>query len=107
MLTQITMFVDLLAMATTLWMAFYLFARGFPSRVTLRVVIVLLSLSMFYFGAYNNIFHQIPGTAAWRAVFLVIGLGSWYSLTYRLMPEYDRIKFRWLKQGILYINKLI
>ena len=100
MLTNVTMFVDLLAMATTLWMAFYLFARGFPSRVTLRVVIVLLSLSMFYFGAYNNIFHQIPGTAAWRAVFLVIGLGSWYSLTYRLMPEYDRIKFRWLKQGI-------
>ena len=100
MLTQITMFVDLLAMATTLWMAFYLFARGFPSRVTLRVVIVLLSLSMFYFSAYNNIFHQIPGTAAWRAVLLVIGLGSWYSLTYRLMPEHTRKKYRWYENGM-------
>jgi hypothetical protein len=94
MLTQLTVFADLFAMATTLWLAFYLFARGFPSRVTLRVVIVLLSLSAFYFGAYNNIFHQVAGTAAWRAVFLVIGLGAWYSLTYRLMPEPSRKKYR-------------
>jgi len=94
------MFVDLLAMATTLWMAFYLFARGFPSRVTLRMVIVLLSLSIFYFSAYNNIFHQVVGTAAWRAVLLVIGLGSWFSLTYRLMPERTRTKYRWYENGI-------
>ena len=106
MLLQITILVDLIAMATTLWMAFYLFARGFPSRVTLRVVIVLLSLSLFYFGAYNNIFHQVAGTAAWRAVFLVIGLGSWYSLTYRLMPEHSRTKFRWLKIGIYLLATL-
>ena len=97
MLSQATILVDLIAMAITLWMAFYLFARGFPSRVTLRVVIVLLSLSAFYFGAYNNIFHQVVGTAAWRAVFLVIGLGSWFSLTYRLMPENGRKKYLWYK----------
>lgn len=99
-LIQATMLVDLLAMAITLWMAFYLFARGYPSRVSLRVVIVLFSLSGFYYSAYYNIFHQVLGSAAWRAVFLVIGLASWYSLTYRLMTERDRIKFRWLKQGI-------
>ncbi len=100
MLLQATMLVDLIAMATTLWLAFYLFARGFPSRITLRVVVVLLSLSIFYFSAYNNIFHQTAGTAAWRAVFIVIGLGSWYSLTYRLMPEHDRNKYLWLKRGV-------
>ena len=100
MLLQTTMLIDLLAMATTLWMAFYLFARGFPSRVTLRVVIVLLSLSAFYFGAYNNIFHQVAGTAAWRAVLLVIGLGSWFSLTFRLMPEHTRKKYRWYENAI-------
>ena len=94
MLTSLTLLVDLIALATTLWMAFYLFARGYPSRVTFRVVIVLLALSLFYFGAYNNIFHQVSGTAAWRAVFLVIGLGAWYSLTYRLMPEAARKKYR-------------
>ena len=94
MLTSLTVLVDLFALATTLWMAFYLFARGFPSRVTFRVVIALLALSLFYFGAYNNIFHQVTGTAAWRAIYLVIGLGAWYSLTYRLMPEPARKKYR-------------
>lgn len=100
MLLQATILVDLIAMATTLWMAFYLFARGFPSRVTLRVVIVLLSLSGFYLGAYNNIFYQIPGMAAWRAVLLVIGLASWFSLTFRLLPERTRRKYRWYENGM-------
>ena len=74
MLFQATVLVDLTAMAICLWMAFYLFARGFPSRVTMRGVILLLSLSAFFFGAYNNIFNQITGTAALRAAFLSIGL---------------------------------
>lgn len=100
MLFQATLTADLIAMATTLWMAFYLFARGFPSRVTLRVVIVLLALSAFYLSAYKNIFHQTPGSAAWRAVLLVIGLGSWYSLTYQLMLESSRERFRWIMRGI-------
>jgi len=99
-LIQATMLVDLLAMAITLWMAFYLFARGFPSMVSLRVVIVLFSLSGFYYSAYYNIFRQVEGSAAWRAVFLTIGLLSWYSLTYRLMSDHDRQKYRWFEWGI-------
>ena len=59
MLFQATVLVDLTAMAICLWMAFYLFARGFPSRVTMRGVILLLSLSAFFFGTYNNIFNCI------------------------------------------------
>jgi hypothetical protein len=76
MLFQATVFVTLFAMAVTLWMGFYLFARGFPSLMTLRVVIVMLALSGFFFGAYNNIFFQTPGSAAIRAVLLVIGLAG-------------------------------
>ena len=90
MLLQATLLVDLIAMAITLWLAFYLFARGFPSRITLRAVIVLLVLSVFFYGAYNNIFHQVAGTAAWRAVMLVIGLASWYSLTYQIMSVHSQ-----------------
>ncbi len=37
MLLQATIAVTLFGMATTLWMGFYLFARGFPSSMTLRV----------------------------------------------------------------------
>ncbi len=94
MLLQATLTVDLIAMATTLWMAFYLFARGFPNAMTMRMVVVLLSLSLFYFGAYNNIFVQTPGAAAIRAVLLVIGLGGWYSITYRVMSEHNQKRFR-------------
>ena len=100
MLFNITLFVDLIAMATTLWGAFYLFARGFPSWITLRAVIVLLLLSMFFLGAYNNLFHQVVGTAARRAVLLILGLGTWYSLTYRLMSARGRERLRWVEVGV-------
>ena len=103
MLLQATLIVDLIAMATTLWMAFYLFARGFPNSMTMRMVVVLLSLSLFYFGAYNNIFVQTPGTAAIRAVLLVIGLGGWYSLTYRVMSEHNQKRFRWMEWCIYFL----
>lgn len=90
MLFQATLLVDLTAMAICLWMAFYLFARGFPSKVTMRGVILLLSLSAFFFGAYSNIFNQIAGTAAWRATFLIIGIGAWYEITRHLLPVEHR-----------------
>jgi hypothetical protein len=100
LLIQATMLVDLLAMTITLWMAFYLFARGYPSRVSLRVVIVLFALAGFFYSAYYNIFVQIVGSAAWRAVFLTVGLASWFSLTFRLMPEEARKKLRWYENMI-------
>src|SRR6266487_595792 len=100
MLLQATALLDLCAMAITLWLAFYLFARGFPSRVTLRAVIVLLALSVFFYGAYNNIFHQVAGTAAWRAVLLVIGLASWYSLTYQVMSIHTQKRLRRLEISV-------
>jgi hypothetical protein len=100
MLFNITLFADLIAMATTLWGAFYLFARGFPSWLTLRAVTVLLLLSIFFFGAYNNLFNQVIGTASLRAVLLILGLGTWYSLTYQLMPQHSRIQFRRMQIAI-------
>jgi hypothetical protein len=99
MLLQATMAVTLFAMATNLWMAFYLFARGFPNTITLRMVIVLLALSGFFFGAYNNIFVQTPGTAAIRAMLLVVVLGGWYSLTYQVMSEQYRKRYRLAEWG--------
>lgn len=92
MLFQATLGVDLIAMAVCLWMAFYLLARGFPSKIILRGTVILLSLSAFFYGAYNNIFEQISGTAAWRAVFLIIGIGTWYDITLQLLPEPIRKK---------------
>jgi hypothetical protein len=104
MLLQATLIVDLIAMATTLWMAFYLFARGFPTAMTMRMVVVLLALSTFYFSAYGNIFVQTPGTAAIRAILLVIGLGGWYSITYRVMSEGNQRRFHGMEWCIYFLG---
>ncbi|NUQ84032.1 MAG: hypothetical protein HUU11_04895 [Anaerolineales bacterium] len=100
MLFQATVVVTLFAMAVTLWMGFYLFARGFPSRMTLRVVIVMLALSGFFFGAYNNIFVQQPGSAGIRAALLVIVLAGWYSVTFHIMSERDQKRYRAVEWGV-------
>lgn len=106
MLFQATLLVDLIAMAVTLWMAFYLFARGFSSTMTLRMVVVSLALAGFFFGAFNNIFVQVPGTAGIRAVLLVLVLAGWYSLTYRVMSESNQQRFRWIEWGIYVLGAL-
>lgn len=100
MLEIFTFGTDLIAMAVTLWMAFYLFIRGFPNRITMRAVLSLLALSAFFLGAYNNFFIQIPGTAAWRAVVLLIGLGCWYSVVFQLLSAPMQAKLRWLAIGV-------
>jgi len=104
MLFNITLFVDLIAMATTLWGAFYLFARGFPSWITLRAVMVLLVLSMFFLGAYSNLFNQVVGTASLRAVLLILGLGTWYSLTYQLMSLPNRVQLHWMQIAVFLLG---
>lgn len=92
MLFQATLLVDLIAMSICLWMAFYLLARGFPSTIAMRAAVLLLALGTFFFGAYNNLFIQIPGTAAWRATLLIVGLTQWYHITLHLLLE--RAKYR-------------
>jgi hypothetical protein len=95
-----TTIVDFTAMAVTLWLAFYLFARGFPNKITLRTVVVLLAISIFYLSAYKNIFHQTVGAASWRAVCLIIGMAFWYSVTYHLISKKSQRRFRMVSYGM-------
>ena len=106
MLLQATMFISLFAMAATLWMGFYLFARGFPSPMSLRVVVVMIALAGFFYGAYNNIFVQTPGSATVRAVLLVIVLGGWYSVTFNVMSERNQVSYRYFEWGIYVLGLL-
>jgi hypothetical protein len=98
-----TLLTDLIAMSITLWLGLYLFGRGYPSRVTLRAVIALLALSGFFFGAYNNLFHQVAGTASLRAILLIVGLASWYSLSVQLTPKKTQQRIRWLEIIIYFL----
>jgi hypothetical protein len=96
----VTSIVAITTMAITFWMAFYLFARGFQNTITLRTVVVLLAISAFFFGVYNNIFHQTIGSASWRAVLLITGMAFWYSVTYNLMSENSQRRYRQLAVGM-------
>ena len=86
MLFTLTSVIDFVSMTASLWLALYLLGRGYTSRITLRGVVVLVSLSAFFLGAYINLYKQIPGATAVRAVFLTIGLSVWNDLTHRLLP---------------------
>jgi hypothetical protein len=95
-LFAITSVVDYLGMGISLWLALYLLARGFPSRVTIRAVIVLLSLFVFFLSASLNLRIQIPGTTALRAVMVTVGLSVWCDLTQKLLPQKVQNKNRWV-----------
>ena len=107
MLLQATLSVALFALAATLWMGFYLLARGFPNHMTLRVVVVMFALAGFFFGAYNNVFVQIKGSAAIRAILLVIVLAGWYSVTFHVMAQNDQKRFRFVEWGIYTLGVLV
>lgn len=101
MLAIVTFITNLITIGLTLWLGLYLFARGFPNVIAMRAVFSLLAFSTFLLGAHTNFFVQVPGMAAMRAVLLIIGLASWYSLTFQLLSARYQKKLRWLRLGIL------
>ena len=104
MLAILTITTDLVAMAVTLWMAFYLFARGFPNRIAMRAVLSLLSISLFFLGTYNGYFFHVHGTANLRAGLLIIGMACWYSVTFNLLSQPSQQRFRWLEIGMYLLS---
>ena len=66
-----------------------------------------LALSIFFFSAYHNLFQQVSGASALRAVMLIIGLGSWYGLTYQLIADRNRKQPNWMGMGIYLLGAVI
>jgi hypothetical protein len=100
MLAQATMMTNLASMALTLWLAFYLFARGFPNLIAMRAVLSLLAVSVFFLATYNNFFVQAHGSAALLAVLLIIGMTCWYSVTFQLLSTVHRHKYQSMEISI-------
>jgi hypothetical protein len=92
--------VDILGTGMSLWLALYLLARGFPSRVTIRAVIVLLALSVFFLSASVNLYLQIPGTTTIRAIMLTTALAAWCDLTPKVISPNTQVKRDWIAVGI-------
>lgn len=100
MLAQATIMTNLASMALTLWLAFYLFARGFPNLIAMRVVLSLLAVSVFFLVTYNNFFIESYGSAALLAVLLILGMTCWYSVTFQLLSISHRHKYQWMEVAI-------
>ncbi len=100
MLIFITNLINVLAMSISLWMAFYLFARGYPNRVTLRTVLALLAIAVFFLATYNNLQSTLQNPAQYRAALLVIALVCWYSTTFSLLPLQKQRRYRWMEISI-------
>ena len=86
MLLQLTALTAFSGMAVSLWLSSYLLARGFPSPVTLRAVLVMVALSFYFLSAYLNLLQPNSASALVRAVLLTFSLVVWHDLTARLRP---------------------
>jgi len=84
-------------MAVSLWMAFYLFARGFPNRATLRASLALMAIAVFFLDTYNHFHNPLIDTANLRAALLVIAFVCWYSATFTLLTSEQQQTFRRVK----------
>ena len=89
-----------MAMSISLWMAFYLFARGYPNRVTLRTVLALLAIAVFFLVTYNNLQGTFSNTVNLRTALLVIALACWYSTTFTLLSLQQQNRYRWMEISI-------
>src|SRR5690242_21725583 len=96
MLFSLTAAIDFTGSGVSLWLALYLLGRGFPSRITLRAVVALLALAVFFFSAYINLYVHIPAAGPLMAALLTIGLAIWCDLTDIIFQPRAMGKIRWL-----------
>ena len=101
-----TSVVDCLGMGMSLWLSLYLLARGFPSRVTIRAVIVLFALFIFFLSASLNLYVQVPGSTAVRAIMLTVSLAVLCDLTQKFASPNIQTKKNWLV-AVVYIFAVI
>ena len=85
---------DFLGLVVSLWLMLYLLGRGFPSRVTVRAVVILLTTAVFFLGAFGDFYVHIPNAGLTGDILLAIGLAVWCDLTDLIFLRQDRRGFR-------------
>jgi GAF domain-containing protein len=93
-LSALTLLTDFIAMTISLWLAFYLFGKGYPNQIALRAVVVFLSLALFFFGAFDSQNYSTHWDAELRAVAIVFTLTAWYGLTYQIIINNTTTRIR-------------
>lgn len=100
MLAQLTIVANLIELGVSLWFGFYLFTRGYPNRITARISLSLMAVSVYFLGAFNSHFQYGAEFAGLRATLLVIGMGCWYSAIFALLPNNRKARLFWLEYAV-------
>lgn len=103
MFAQLTIIANLIELTLSLWFGFYLFTRGHPNRITARIALSLMAVSVYFLGAFNSHFYPAPEFAALRATLLLLGMACWYSAVFGLLPKERKAKLYWLE----YVNYIL
>ncbi len=101
----LTLAIDFCATSISLWLAFYIFGKGFPSKIALRATIVFLALFVFFFGAYNSLIHPAAWWSTVRALAILITLAAWYSLTLQLLTGSNIARSRFYGMALYVVRK--
>jgi hypothetical protein len=92
-LTSVT---DFLGLCTALWLAGYLFSRGFRSATTIRATLILLLLSGSFIEGYLSLHEPEKSHYAWYVTANLLAVIVWYNLTYQWLPRPLQRRLRWL-----------
>ncbi len=86
-LSALTTFVNLFALAASLWLGFYIITRSAHSDLSRLAALTLWCLSGFFL--YNSIAINVPGSQAlaWLRYTIIVVLPLWLHVTVLLLPE--------------------
>ena len=90
-LTQLT---DYLGTLISLWLMFYLLARGSSNPLTLRMALILLSISVYSFSSFNSTFLNQPYPPSVSTTAVVIAFTFGFDLSFNLIPRDIQLKHR-------------
>ncbi len=90
-LSALTTFVNLFALAASLWLGFYIVTRSPHSDLSRLAALTLWSLSGFFL--YNSVALNVPGSQAlaWLRYTIIVVLPFWLHVTVLLLPERARM----------------
>ena len=96
MLQTATWLVDFLGMALALWLAAYLFSRGFRSAVSRWAGLILFLIACAFLIGLYQLDQPTAALAGWWAAVATVALLAWYGLTYQFLTPSMRRRVRWM-----------
>jgi hypothetical protein len=97
----LTLYLNFVGMAFSLWFAIYILARSHINHLAFRAVAALLALAFYFYLTFTWIVDPTTDNEALRSLAIVIALVAAHDLTHYLLPEQRRRRLYWLARGIV------